>query len=49
MFDIIIVNLDMGSYLHMTPQKDLEKTENDKKDLYLQDFLERRLYFTPMV
>ena len=28
MFDIIIFNLDVGSYLHMTPEKALEKVEN---------------------
>ena len=27
MFDIIIVNLDAGSYLRMTPKKDLAKAE----------------------
>ena len=48
-FDGIIVNLDVGSYLCTTPEKDLAKAEKDKKDLYLQDFLERRRYFTPMV
>ena len=36
MFDIIIVNLDPGSYLLMTPQKALTKMDKDKKDLYLQ-------------
>ena len=33
MFDIIIVNLDTGYYLHMTPGKALEKAEKEKKDL----------------
>ena len=27
MFDIIITNLNVGSYLHMTPKKSLSKTE----------------------
>ena len=27
MFDIQIVNLDVGSYLYMTPEKDLAKAE----------------------
>ena len=49
MFDILIVNLDVGSYLHMTPEKALAKAENEKKDLYLQACLERRRTFTPMV
>ena len=33
MLDIRIVNLDAGSYLRMTPEKDLEKAEKEKKDL----------------
>ena len=33
MFDIRIVNLDAGSYLCMTPEKDLSKAEKEKKDL----------------
>ena len=49
MFDIRIVNLDVGSYLHMTPEKALAKAEKEKKDLYLQACLERRRTFTPMV
>ena len=49
MFDIIIVNLDVGSYLLMTPEKDLAKAEKEKKDLYLQACLERRRTITPMV
>ena len=49
MFDIIIVNLDAGSYLRMTPEKALAKAEKEKKDLYLQACLERRRTFTPMV
>ena len=48
-FDIRIVNLDTGSYLRMTPEKALAKTEKEKKDLYLQACLERRRTFTPMV
>ena len=49
MFDIIIVNLDAGSYLHMTPKKALEKAEKEMKDLYLKDCMECRRSFTPMV
>ena len=48
MFDIEIVNLDAGSYLHMTPEKALAKAEKEKKDLYFQACLERRNIFTPM-
>ena len=36
MFDIRIVNFDAGSYLRMTPEKDLAKAEKKKKDSYLQ-------------
>ena len=49
MFDIRIVNLDAGSYLHTTPEKALAKAESEKKDLYLQACLERRRTFNPMV
>ena len=49
MFDVGIVNLDAGSYLPKTPEKEISKVEKDKKDLYLQGCLERRSYFTPMV
>ena len=49
MFDIRIVNLDAGSYLCMMPENVLAKAEMDKKGIYLQDCLECRRYFTPMV
>ena len=49
MFDIRIVNLDVGSYLRMTPEQDLAKAKKEKKDLYLQVFQDRRHTFTPMV
>ena len=49
MFDIRIVNLDVGSYLRMTPEKALANAEKEKNDFYLQAFLERRRTFTPMV
>ena len=49
MFDIRIINLNAGSYLHITPEKALAKAENEKKDLYLQACLERRRTFTTMV
>ena len=49
MFDIRIVNLDVGSYLRMTPEKALAKGEKEKKDLYLKACLKRRRTFTPMV
>ena len=49
MFDIIIVKLNDGSYLLLTPEKAIEKTEKEKKYLYLQACLKRRRDFTPMV
>ena len=49
MFDIRIVNLNTGSYLHMTPKKALSMAEKEEKYLYLMTFLERRKTFTPMV
>ena len=49
MFDIRIVNLNVGSYLRMTPEKDIAKEDKEKKDLYLKDFLDRRHKFTPIV
>ena len=49
MFDIRIVNLDVGYYLRMTPEKAFAKAEKEQKDLYLQACLERRRTFTPMV
>ena len=49
MFNIIIVNLDVGSYLRMTPGKNLAQSEKEKKDLYLPACLERISTFTPMV
>ena len=49
MFNIIIFNLNPGSYLRMMPEKDLSKVEKEKKDFYLQACLERRMTFTPMV
>ena len=49
MFDIRIVNLDVGSYLCMTPEKAHAKAEQKKKELYLQACLECRRTFTPMV
>ena len=49
MFDIIVVNLDVGFYLNMTSEKALAKAEKENKDLYFQDCLEHRRTFTPMV
>ena len=49
MFEKRIVSLDAGSYLRITPEKSLAKAEKDRKDLYIQDFLEIRRFLTPMV
>ena len=49
LFDIRIVNLDAGSNLRRTPEKDLVKAEKEKKDKYLQPCLESRRNFTPLV
>ena len=49
MFDIQNFDLDAGSYLRMTPEKDLAKADKEKKDLYLLACLESRRTFTPMV
>ena len=43
MFDILIVNLNVGSYLRMTPEKAFAKAEKEKKDFYLQACLEYRV------
>ena len=49
MFGIRIVNLDTGSYLHMTQEKALAKAKKERKDLYPQACLEIRSNLTPMV
>ena len=49
MFDIRIFNINVGTYLRITPEKALENAEKENKDLCLQDFLERRQTFTTMV
>ena len=49
MFDILIVNLDVFSYLRMMPEKDLIKSEKEKKYFYLQACLDHRRNFTHMV
>ena len=49
MFDILIFNLSVVSYLRMTPEKAIAKAEKKNKDLHLQACLERRRTFTPMV
>ena len=44
-----IVNLDWVSYLYQTSAKALTTAEKDKKDKYLQPYLECRNSFTLMV
>ena len=41
-FDMQIVNLDTGSYLHQTSAKDLEMADKEKKDKYPQPCLDHR-------
>ena len=48
-FDMLIVNLDAVSYLRQTSAKSLAMGEKEKKDNYLQPFLESRRSFTPIV
>ena len=49
MFDINIVNLNAGYYLCMATENTLAKSEREKKDLYLQAYLESRRTFNPML
>ena len=49
MFEIRIAKLNVGSYLRMTPENALVKSEKEKKNLYLQDCLDCRSTFNPMV
>ena len=49
MFNILIFNLDAGSYLRITPEKMLAKADKENKVLYLQACLDRRRTFTAMV
>ena len=44
-----IINLDAGSYLRHTSEKELETAYKENKDKYLQPCLDRRRYFNPMV
>ena len=41
LFDMRIVNLDAGPYLRQTSAKALATVEKEKKDNYLQPYLER--------
>ena len=49
MFEIIISNIDVVSYLHMTLEKLLQKAEKYKRYKCLQDYLDSRCSFTPIV
>ena len=49
LFDVQIVNLDVGFYLHHTSAKALAMAEKEKKDKHLQPCLERRRSFNPIV
>ena len=48
-FDICVVNLDLGSYLLVAPGKVLAKVESEKKVKYLHPCLGRRWHFTLIV
>ena len=49
LFDMRILNLDVGSYLHQTSKKALEKADKEKNYKYLHPCLYRRCYFISMV
>ena len=49
MCDILISNLNSGSYLCTTPKKALAEAEKENKDKYLQDCMKHRCTLTPMV
>ena len=49
MFDMEIVNLNVGSYLRMMSKKLLEKAEKKMKCKYVETFLESRQTFIPMI
>ena len=49
LFDMRIVNLDSGSYLHQTSAKDLETAEKGGNYKYLHPCLKHRRSFTPIV
>ena len=49
MFDVHTDNLEVVSYLCISPGKALVKAEKEKKYKYLQPCMESRCYFTPLV
>ena len=49
LYDMIIFNLDAGSYLLKTSPKSLATAEKYKKEKYFQHCLEGQRYFNPMV
>ena len=49
LFDMLIINLDAGSYMRQTSEKDLETAHKENRDKYLQPCLDCRRYFNPMV
>ena len=49
MFDMKIVNLDLGSYLRMMSKKLLEKEEKKMEYKYVETFLESRQTLIPMI
>ena len=49
MFDIQIIKLTTGSYLHTMPEKALAKAEKYEQNKYLQSCLYNRCAFTHLV
>ena len=49
MFDIWILNPDTGSYPHLAPEKVPTNQGKDKRDKYLQTFMEHRCHFNMLI
>ena len=48
-FGVRIINLDVGSFLRMMPEKALGKAEKENKDKYLHTCLKCMCHFTLLV
>ena len=49
MFDVIIANIDTLSYCCMSPENELSKADKEKREKYLQPYLNHRHHFTPLI
>ena len=49
LFEIFIINLEAGFYFRMTPEKALAKADKYKKYRCLQECLEHRHHFSPLL